>query len=555
MAAAWRASRGGLTVVAVFSTVINLLKFATPLYLLQVLDRIPASRSVETLVMLTVAALVAVACGYALDVIRRRMMVRWGVWIERQFGPRVVQMGLSRSGRRDGETGRALDDVAKLRSFVTHRALSWLDIVWVPIFFLGVFLIHPLLGAVAAGAVGLLVLLGILQEYTTRDSRRASSDAYREAGDIVETAERHKESVGALSMGSNLTERWRRTASDRLVERERIETRSITFNSMIRALGEFLRIAMIGLGVWLVIGGSLSLGGIFAARVMAGFGYRLADTAVRNWRPLREAVAAYAEVKRHLADGSEAEPSVLPGTTDAPLVLDLVSFRHPGQRDYLYRQLSLDLDPGRMLLVTGTAATGKTTLARLMVGLLEPRYGQVRFGDVELTRLPEDVRSDLIGFLPQHTELFSGTIRENIARMGDGPIQAVVDAAKLVGIHDLVVHMPQGYDTEIGADALGLSGSERKRIALARAFFRRPRLIVLDEPSANLDSPSRRIMEAAVKTLKEDGCTIVVTQAIQQNQMSRIADKFLILGGRSPEIVEAEKPRSKGSKATLRSVT
>ena len=551
MAAAWRASRGGLTAVVIFSTFINVLKFATPLYLLQVLDRIPASRSVETLVMLTAAVLVAVACGCLLEVIRRKMMLRWGVWIERQFGPRIVQKGLSGSARREGETGQALGDVSKLRSFVTHRALSWLDIVWVPVFFLGVYLIHPLLGAVAIGAVSLLILLGVLQEHTTRDSRRASSNAHREASDIVETAERNKESVGALSMGSNLTERWRRTASDRLVERERIESRSLAFGSMIRTLGEILRIAMIALGVWLVIGGSLTLGGIFAARVMAGFGYRLAEAAVRNWRPLREAGGAYGNVKRYLAEHEEVEPSVLPGTTEAPLVLDLVSFRHPGQRDSLYRRLSLELDPGQMLLVTGAAATGKSTLSRLMVGLLEPGHGQIRFGDVELVRLPEDVRSKLIGFLPQHTELFGGTIRENIARMGDGPIQAVVDAAKLVGIHDLLVHMPQGYDTEIGPETTGLSGSERKRIALARAFFGRPRLIVLDEPSANLDSPSRRVMEAAVKTLKEEGCMIVVTQAIQQNQMSRIADKFLILGGRTPEIVEAQKPKG----GRLRSVT
>jgi ATP-binding cassette subfamily C protein len=552
VAAAWRASRGGLMAIGFFTVFINLLKFATPLYLLQVLDRVQASRSVETLIMLTVAALFAVACGYALDIIRRRMLTRWGIWIERQFGPRIVQMGLSGSMRRDWDTGRALSDLGKLRSFVTHHAVAWIDVMWAPVFFLGVWLIHPLLGAVALGAVFLLVVLGVLQEWSTREPRRASSDAYREAGDLMLTAGRNKESVGALSMAPNLTERWRRSASSRLTERERIEARSTTFNSMIQALGEFLRIAMIAFGIWLVISGSLSLGGIFAARVMAGFGYRLADRAVRNWRSLREAMAAYANLKGHLAEGDAVPPTVLPGTTDAPLVFDLVSFRHPGERDDLFRRLSLELEPGQMLLITGTAASGKTTLARLMVGLLEPRYGQIRFGDVEVVRLPEGIRADLIGYLPQHTELFSGTIRENIARMGDGPVQAVVDAARLVGIHDMIVHMPQGYDTEIGADTHGMSGSERKRVAIARAIYRRPRLIVLDEPSANLDAPSRRLLEAALRELKEAGCTIVVTQAIQQSQMARIADKFLILGGRTPELTDSA---AQGTKAKLRSVT
>jgi PrtD family type I secretion system ABC transporter len=557
LAAAWRASFGGLAAVFVFTVFINLLKFATPLYLLQVLDRVPASRSIETLVMLTVITLVAVACGMGLEMVRRRMLARWGVWIEDRFGPQIVHQSLSNvTARRRIDPDRALGDLAKLRGFVTLRAASWLDIVWVPAFLLGIFLIHPVLGTVAVCAILLLILLALFQEWTTRDPRRASSDAYRESGELMLTAERNKESVQALSMAQNLTERWRRTASGRLAERERIEARSSVFNTLMRGLGEYVRIAMIAFGVWLVLTQSLTVGGIFAARIMAGFAFRLVERAVQNWRSLLEALRAYRNLKDYLADAKETRPSVLPGTSEAPLILDLVSFRYSGQRDDIFRRLSLELAPGEMLVVTGTATTGKSTLSRLLVGLVEPRYGQVRFGDIEVARLPDSLRSGLIGYLPQHTELFTGTVRENIARMGDGPLQAVVEATKLVGIHDLIVHLPQGYDTEISADTLGLSGSERKRIAMARAFFRQPRLIVLDEPSANLDSPSRRIMEAALKKLKADGCTIVVTQAIQSNQINRLADKFLILGGKSPEYSEAEKPSRDRSdrKANLRSV-
>ena len=554
VAAAWRASRGGLFAVGVFTVFINLLKFAMPMYLIQVLDRVPASRSVETLVMMTVAVLVAVTCGHVLDVIRRRMFTQWGIWIERQFGPRIVQAGLSGTMLKESDTSKGLSDVSKLRSFVTYHALSWLDIVCAPIFLIGVYLIYPLLGVIVTGAIALLFLLGMLQEWTTREPRRASGGANREAGDLMDLAERNKESVGALSMGQNLTERWRRTAADRLVERDRIEARSTLFATIMRAVGEFLRIGMIAFGLWLVIGGTATLGGIFAARVMAGFAYRLFERAIRNWRSLRETLTAYAGVKRQLTASDEVRLSILPGIPDAPLVFDLVSFRHAGERDDLFRRLSFELAPGEMLLVTGTAATGKTTLSRLTVGLLEPRHGQIRFGDVEVWRLSEDLRSGLVGYLPQHTELFFGTVRENIARMQEGRLQAVVDAAKLVGIHDMIVHMPNGYDTEITADTVGMSGSERKRIALARAFYQCPRLIVLDEPSANLDSPSRRILEAALRELKRRGCSIVVTQAIQQAQMARIADRFLILGGRTPELTEAEKPDAK-SRPGLRSVT
>jgi PrtD family type I secretion system ABC transporter len=557
LAAAWRASRGGLAAIGVFSVFINLLKFTLPLYLIQVLDRIPASRSVETLVMLTVMAVVALSCGMALDVVRRRMFSRWGVWIEDRFGPPIVQQGLSNASTRSIDPEQALGDLSRLRGFLRSRAATWLDVVWAPVFLFGVYLIHPVLGTVALCGVGLLIVLALLQEWTTRDSRRASSDAYREADSLMLTAERNRESVQALSMSQNLAARWQRTASGRLIERERIEARSTIFSTLMSGLGQFVRLGMIAFGIWLVLGDSMNLGGIFAARIMVGSGFKLMENAVRNWRSLRDALSSYRNLKEYLADDTEAKPSVLPGTTESPLILDLVSFRYKGQREDVFRRLSLELEPGELLLVIGTATTGKTTFSRLLVGLLAPRYGQLRFGDVELWRLPEDLRADLIGYLPQHTELFDGTVRENIARMGDGSLHDVVEAAKLVGIHDLIVHMPEGYDTEISADALGLSGSERKRIALARAVFRRPRLIVLDEPSANLDSPSRRMMEDALKQLKSQGCTIVVTQAIQSSQISRIADKFLILGGRSPEYTEAEKPKrdSKSRKVNLRSVT
>lgn len=537
---AWRASRGGLAAVVIFTVFFNLLKFAMPLYLLQVLDRVPASRSIETLIMLTVAVLIAVSCGMALDVVRRRMLVRWGIWIERQFGPRMIHRGLSdgRATEQAADINRALGDVSKLRSFVSGPMVSWLDVVFAPLFFLGIFLIHPLLGAIGVVTVVLLVLLGVISDWLTREPRRASSDAYKEANALVLAAEQNKESVGAFSMAPSLTERWRRTSSARLEEREQIAGRQLLIRTLMDGLGQFLRIAMIAFGIWLVVQGTLTLGGIFAARIMAGFGFNLAKKAVQNYRNLRETMTSYEAVKQRLTDADVTRASLMPGTTEAPLVLDEVNFRHRNARNDLYRRLSLSLGVGELLVINGTAGTGKSTLSRLLVGILQPRHGQIRLGDVELSRLPADIRADLIGYMPQHTELFSGTVRDNIARMGDGEFEDVVAAAKLVGIHDMIVHLPEGYDTQITSDHFGLSGSERKRISLARACYRCPRVLVLDEPSANLDAPSRRIMEAALKTLKAQGSSIIITQSIHSAQITRMADRFLILGGKSHEVTE-----------------
>ena len=292
---------------------------------------------------------------------------------------------------------------------------------------------------------------------------------------------------------------------------------------------------------------------------MLGFGYRLVDRAVDNWRSLRDANASYLAIKQQLRAEDRPPASVDGAARGDALILDEVSFRYRDQRDSVIRNLSLTLEPGEALLVTGTATTGKTTLSRLLVGLIEPRHGQVRLGDVEIARLPVEMRADLIGYLPQHTELFSGTVRENIARMRQGDFKAIVAAAKLIDIHETIIRLPEGYDTVISGETVGLSGSEFKRIAIARAIYGQPRLLVLDEPAANLDRPSRRTLEAAIVALKQQGCSVVITQAMQSARTTSIADKFLILGGRNPEYsvgrppADGSKPGS--AKPNLRSVT
>ena len=525
--------------VAIFTAFINILKFATPLFLLQVLDRVPESRSVGTLVMLTIAALIAVVTAVVLDAIRGQMLVRWAAWIGAQFGPRLVREGLAASRLDDSPSiQNGLGDLAKVQTFVARYAGTWLDVFWAPLFIVGVYLVHPLLGGIAAAAVLLLLLLGWMQEATTRSARVAAREASGEAGELMSSAERHLEAVGAHAMTGNLAERWWRSAAVRLDERERSERRAAVFRAMIRGLGECARIGMIAVGIWLYIQDSLTLGGVFAARVMMGFGYRLLERTVRNWRSYRDAVQAYRRIRDGLA-GEQAAASVDDGTSGAPLLLERVSYRYPGQREHILRSLSLSLEPGQMVLVIGAAGTGKTTLCRLLVGLLSARYGQVRLGDVEIARLPPESRARLLGYLPQHPHLLPGTVRENIARMGSGHFGEVLAAAKLAAIHEIVTRLPSGYDTEIGEGAVGLSGSERRRIELARAIYGRPRLLVLDEPAAFLDRAARRALEAAVADLKRTGTTVVVTtQSSQATRWNRLADKVLTLGVGSFELSE-----------------
>lgn len=531
ISAMWIVSTPGLVAVAVFTTVFNLLKFATPLYLLQVLDRVPASRSIETLVMLTIAVLIAVFCGLALDIVRRRMLVRWSNWIEVHLAPRILHQGLSegRHGRSEQDTTRGLSDVSKLRGFVSDSLASWLDVVFAPLFFLATFFVHPVLGMVSLGALVLLVIVSFVADAVTRDSRRAAGDAGREAGSILSVAEQNRESVGGLAMADALADRWRAASTSQVEERNTSRGMQVTFRAIQSTLSQLLRIAMIAVGIWLVVQGTLSLGGMFAARVLAGFGFTLAERALGKWRNLRETLTAYRAIRKRLTITDVSTISILPDVEGHDIIADSVSFRYPGERRDLYRRLSFRLPPGRMLLVSGGAGVGKSTLSRLMVGVLTPRDGQIRLGDVDISRLPSELRARLISYLPQHTEIFEGTVRENIARMEVGDLTEVMAAAKLVGIHETLIHLPEGYDTMIGRDYPALSGSQRKRIAMARAFYGKPRLIVLDEPVANLDRPSRRIMEAALADLKAGGASLVVTQSIHSEQLARMADEILTL--------------------------
>ena len=557
--AAWRASLPGLVVIFIFSMFINLFKFATPLYLVQVLDRVPASRSVGTLVMLTAVTLLAVLAGLALEGVRRRMFTRWGRWIEERFGQTLFQRNLaSATLGRSSTTQQSLDDLATVRSFVSGSAASWLDLLGAPFFFVGAYLIHPMFGLIGAGSVALLILLSMLQEWSTRETRRASRQAYDNADEIVVTAERHIETVGALTMTPHLAQKWRERMAERHEERDRTLARQALFTFLKQALRQFVYIGTIALGIWLFLHNVLTMGGVFAGRIMLGFGYRLVDGALGSWRSLRDASSSYQSVKQQLAAEAEPAPSIDQATHEAPLIVEDVSFRYRDQPESVIKNLNLTLNVGEALLVTGTATTGKTTLSRLLVGLLEPRYGQIRLGDIELARLPAEMRGELIGYLPQHTELFAGTIRENIGRMGEGDFGEVVAAAKLLDIHDMIIRLPEQYDTEISAEHYGLSGSQRKRIALARAIYKRPRLLVLDEPTANLDRPSRRVFEAAVMELKKRGCSIVITQAMPSARANTIADKFLILGGKIPEFSVGQPPDEKpagSSRSHLRSLT
>lgn len=539
----WRASAAGLAVVLLFSAFINPLKFAMPLYTLQILDRIPSSRSIETLFMLTLVALLAVLAGVAMEAIRKRMLNRWGGWIERRFGPVLVAAGIGMMDGDSSSANKALGDLRTLRLFIERAVAPMLDLMWAPVFVAAVYLIHPLLGAIMLGAIATRVLLALAQESLVSEPRRVAGHARDDARDIVTSAQRNVDTVRALGMAESLSLLWHGSMSTRLDERDRASARSDLMAALGQGLYRVLYVGGMGTGIYLVIFGELTIGGVIAANIILRFGFRIVDRGARRWRMLIRARSSYRRLQTQLdAIGSaRADVSSTSGVSigaadlDAPLLVEQVSHRYQGSNQSVLKRLNLSLERGELLSIMGPSGSGKSTLAKLLVGRFQPRHGRVLLGNVAVARLPDQVKASFVGYLPQHSSLFDGSVRDNIARMDRGDLDTVIDAARLAGIHDTIVRLPQGYDTVLDNEASRLSGGEFKRIALARAFYGRPRLVVLDEPEAALDRTSRRVLRKALQILRDSGSTVVVTT--QSGGLAKSADRCLILGGDGSRLV------------------
>jgi PrtD family type I secretion system ABC transporter len=512
--------------VGFFSVFINILRLATPLYILQILDRVVASRSIETLFMLSVITLIAIVCGVLLEVVRRRMLIHWGSWIERSFAPALFAASLKKGNKQDSASSKILRDVGTVRSFVSGRGLiTWLDIIWAPIFIGCIFLIAPALAYIILVGSLVALMLGTGNELITRDSRKAALKAGRDDRDLIASAERNRETIGSLDMARSFIRNWSRSAFARLDENSRTRSINVYFAAALRLVGRFVRIGIFGTGIWLVIDQVLTLGSVIAASILGRTAYSLVQNAMLRWREMVVAKRAYQHMKISLSRDSAtlvSRPSI---SEPQPLVMEKVGYRYPNQPKSVMQNIQLTVQPGEFLCVVGPSASGKTTFSRLVSGLIAPRSGKIRLGDIDVYRLQQDSTHRDIGYLPQEISLFQGTVRENIASMDDGDIKLVMEAAKLAGIHKVILNLPAGYDTEIVDKEPLLSAGQRKCIAVARAFYGTPPLIIMDEPIPHLDYPSRKKLMTSLMQLKSKGSIIMLTT--QRKLLAKNADMVM----------------------------
>ncbi|MFN4090749.1 MAG: type I secretion system permease/ATPase [Alphaproteobacteria bacterium] len=540
LARAVAGSRRAFWIVGVFSLGVNLLMLTVPVYMMQMFDRVVPSRNVDTLLWLSLIAVVALGVMAALEGVRGRLMVRLANWFDRELSGPLLAGAFNDSLRTGGARGaQPLRDLAQVRATLTGGGLFPLfDAPWVPIFIVVIFLLHWHLGIIAVVGGVIVFACAMLNDVTTREPLKEANAAGARSLYRADAVVRNADVVAAMGMMTDLVRRWGRDNEGGLSKQIEASDRANIITSSAKLARMLVQIGMLGYGAWLVTLHELTGGGMIAASIILGRAMAPLEQSIGAWRGLVAARSSF----RNICELLERTPAVgegmkLPVPTGR-LSVEALTFVPPGSREPLLRNVGFQLQPAEVLGLIGASAAGKTTLARLLVGSWEPTAGHVRLDGADVAGWEAVDRGRHVGYLPQDVELFEGTIRENIARLGEASDEAVVAAAELAGVHEMILRLPQGYDTQIGEGGLRLSGGQRQRIALARAVFGTPRLIVLDEPNSNLDNEGELALTHAIRRLQASGTTIVII-AHRPSILSHV-DKLLVL---RQGMVEAFGPR------------
>jgi PrtD family type I secretion system ABC transporter len=528
---ALRDCRRAFASVALFSGVVNLLMLAGPLYMLQVYDRVLNSRSVPTLVALSLLLVGAYAFQGALDLIRSRAVVRSAALLDQRLAlavhGAVIRLAIALPQR--GEAPQPVRDLDQIRAFLTGAGpIAIVDLPWVPAFLLICFLIHPWLGVAATAGGALLFTMTLLTERASRDPARVAA---REAGTrlvMVEANRRSGESIVAMGMAGALAQRWSAINNRYITANARLSDVAGSFGSVSKVLRLLLQSMMLGLGAYLVIRQELTAGAMIAASIMMGRALAPIETAIANWRAFvaaRQSIGRLSEVLARTAPMRDTTTLPRPARS---LDVEQVAVVAPGGNTPIVAGVRFGLKSGEALGIIGPSGAGKSSLVRTLVGVWRPAKGSVRLDGATLDHWDPELLGRHVGFVSQTVELFDGTITENIARMSVEPDpDAVLQAARAAGAHDMILRLPAGYDTRIGEGGAMLSGGQRQRIALARALHGDPFLVVLDEPNSNLDNEGDAALHQAILGLKSRGA-IVVLIAHRPSALA-VCDRILLL--------------------------
>ena len=527
--AALATCRSAFFMTAAFSAFINLLMLVSPLYMMQVYDRVLHSKSEATLLMLTLITVGLLGVMAMLEVIRSRILVRVGGRMDQLLSERILsaqfQASLHRIGANPGQASRDFDTV---RQFLTGAGIfAFFDAPWTPLILALMFMFHPVLGLIALVGGILLFGLALINEAVTKKVLEAANKNAVIAAGAIDSSMRNAEVLEAMGMFGNFRDRW----AGRREEILRLQSIASDRAGVIMGLTKFIRLllqtAILGGGAYLAIHEQISPGLIIAGSIMMGRALAPVEQAIGTWKQFVGARIAHRRLNELLSRVPKHQERVALPRPTGDLKVESVVVVPPGSSAPTLSRVSFDLPAGQVLGVIGPSGAGKSTLARLLVGAWRPYAGTVRIDGADLHNWDPEARGDFMGYLPQDVELFDGSVAENIARFGEMDSEAIVTAAKRAGVHDMILHLPQGYDTPIGTGGCALSGGQRQRIGLARAVYGGPCLVILDEPNSNLDDEGEAALVYAITELKRSGTTVVIIS--HRPSILGVTDQILVL--------------------------
>ncbi|MGJ3704452.1 type I secretion system permease/ATPase [Variovorax sp. AFSI2.2] len=517
-----------LLFVGGFSFFVNLLLLAPALFMLQVFDRVLTSQSRETLVVLLLGVGVALGLMLLLDYLRSRLQGVAGNLIAEQLSPVVAKVMLAHTARRaERAPSEGLRDVAALRNlFSSQGLLALFDVPWAFVYVAVIWLAHPMLGMAAAAASVLMLVLAVLNDRLTRRDIEALQKEAARATRYLESSMQNAELAQSLGMGDAVIGRWRTLNAGVAALQGPTARKSVAMAALTRTTRQAVQVLLQALGAYLVITGEGTPGILVACTILLGRALAPVEQVVGSWRVLAEGRLAFARLSEVLG-AAERQPQrmALPAPKGRLHAEGLVFRPAQGERMIL-AGVSLSLEPGESLAITGASGAGKSTLVRLLTGLWRPHAGVVRLDDVDIAQWPREELGPWLGYVPQDVELFAGTVADNIARLGEVDPDKVVQAAQRAGVHALILTLPEGYDTVVDNMGVMLSPGQRQRIALARALYGNPKLLVLDEPNSNLDGAGELALGEALKALRGQVTVIVVTH---RSALVQHMDKLMVL--------------------------
>lgn len=522
--------------VALFSGVINLLALTGSMYMLQVYDRVIPSRSIPTLIGLTVLMLGLFVANGVLDMVRTRIMSRIGLKVDEALRDQVFNalQTVSLRGRVEGDGLQAIRDLDRVRSFLSGVGPTALfDLPWIPIYLVIIFALHPLMGWFSVAGAALLVVMTIATDLTSKGPSLKASQSGSVRLALASATSRNAEVIRAMGLGPQVLKRWIELNDSHLRDQIQASDAVSSMSVTSKVLRLLLQSGILGLGAYLVVFNEVSAGSIIAGSIIMSRALAPIETAIQHWRGFVEARQSARRLKTLLqaVGDDDQEMTELPAPQKM-LSVESLSVAAPGQTKPTLVNVSFKLEAGDALGIIGPSGSGKSTLARALVGAWQPLRGAgaVRLDGAALDQWTPGALGRHIGYLPQDIQLFEGTVAQNISRLDpDASSEAIVAAAQDAGAHDLIVALPEGYQTKLGENGAGLSAGQRQRIALARALYGRPFFVVLDEPNSNLDSAGDVALSAAIKGIRERG-GIAVVIAHRPSALAHI-DKVMAMAG------------------------